>query len=288
MIGFYDFIISAVVGLKKMKEFYSVSIKTQLINIALTFFLTYLYGVKGAMLAITINLIIGFIILISYLKKPNWFSLKKISKPFNKDVFKDYSKYFVITFSVMVLSPIFEIVARDVIIQESTKEIAGYWIAMSRIATVALVFVQTTMRRYLLPVFSSTDDSVLIKQTINKSLKMIYAFLLLISIGMCLCKELVIRLLYSKDFLVISSIYEITIAVIFIDILSWVYSVWMISKGKYIGFSSSVIIRSLIFVSGLYVFVRENALFGVVYAYSVSIFIQFIFNYAYYKFNVKK
>ncbi len=288
MIGFYDLLMSAIIGLKKIKDFYKISLSTQLVNIVVTLLLTYKYGLTGAFTSIIVNLVFGCVVLFFYLKKDNWFSVKKIRKGFVRYTIKGYTKFFIITVSVMVISPLIFMIHRDFIISKMSIDQAGYWQAMFRIYSVSVIFIQTTMRRYLLPKFSSLTKKVEIKKTINKSLKMIFSFLFLTILAMSLLKEFIIEILFTKDFLVISSIFELTLVISFFEILGWVYSVWMISKEKYIGFSFSIILFGVSFIFFTNLFIDRYLLRGVVYAFFVSKVIKMLFNYMYYKKTVSK
>lgn len=117
---------------------------------------------------------------------------------------------------------------------------------------------------------------------------MIFSFLFLTILAMSLLKEFIIEILFTKDFLVISSIFELTLVISFFEILGWVYSVWMISKEKYIGFSFSIILFGVSFIFFTNLFIDRYLLRGVVYAFFVSKVIKMLFNYMYYKKTVSK
>lgn len=283
LIGFYDLLLSTLIGLKKIKEFYKISFKTQIINVFVTAVLTFVFGLKGAFTSTILNLIIGFIILILYLRKNNWFAIKKITRKLQKETLKGYGKFFIITLSVMVLYPLILIYHRDVIISKMGIDSAGYWQAMFRIYSVSVIFIQTTMRRYLLPKFSSTNDYTEIKETINNSLKFILPFLFVVILIMVLFKELIIEILFSEDFLLITSIFELTLFVTIIEILGWIYSVLMIAKEKYLGFFFSTLLFGVSFIVLTSLLIEEYLLKGIVYAFLLSKLLQLLFNYWYYK-----
>lgn len=283
MISLYDVIMSIILGFKDIKRFFFLSFKTLLLSLIITLLLTYFYNFNGAVFSIIIQVVIGFFLILFTANDYRYIIFKFFSSKIDYSILKKYSKFFLITLSIMVLSPLVFMWQREIIVSNSEISTAGYWQAMFRIYSVGLIFVQTTMRRYLLPELSSNKEDNIISLAINKTIKVIIPVLLLLIIVLFLFKHLIIQILFSSEFLVIERIYGMTLLISIIEILSWVFSVWMISKEMYKSYLTSTIIYGFIYLLLTYLLVGKYNLEGIVFALFISKLVQLVFNYFLYK-----
>ncbi|WP_299248739.1 hypothetical protein [uncultured Lacinutrix sp.] len=283
IIGLYDVLMSIILGFKDIKTYFSLSIKTLVLSLGVTAFLTYFYSFEGAVFSIILQVVFGLIILIIYAKDYRGLVFKFFKSKLDINIFKGYSKFFLITISVMVISPLFLMAQREIIVNQTDISIAGYWQAMFRIYCVSVVFIQTTLRRFLLPDLSSKTDGVLIKKSINKTVKLALPVLILMIIGLSIFKEFVIEVLFSKDFFAIKEIFEYTLFIGVLEILSWVFSVWMISKGKHKAYFTATVLYGVSSLFFTFILIGTYNLKGILYAFLISKTIKLIYNYIYYK-----
>ena len=281
-------------GLKKIKFWVIINIISNLTAALLLVLLVYLFNSKinGALYAIIISQIITLIInvILIYFLKP--FKISQLFSAFSSDYFLKLSN-----FSIMAIAGPLCLITATIIIRSSLAneplpiigvlfdvpwkdaiDYAGSWEAMWRISAMYLLFLITTFKFYLIPTFSKLNNLEL-KKEVFKVWKFVVPIIIIITLGVYLLDDIIIKVLLSNDFILIKEIILFHLLGDVIKINCWVLGNIMISKKQTLSFSLFQLEWAVVFVSLCYIFLDKNMLnygfVGVSYAYFITYVIHF-------------
>jgi PST family polysaccharide transporter len=302
-------------GLKKIKLWVSINIIANIISALLLVVLVFLFNnksitipnlidyntplnilynnkINGALYAIIISQIATFCIniILIYFYKP--FKISQLFSTFSFDYFKKLS-----SFSIMAIAGPLCLITATIIIRSSiAKEplpiigvlfnapwqeginYAGSWEAMWRISAMYLLFLITTFKFYLIPTFSKLNNLEL-KKEVFKVWKFVVPIIIIITLGIYLMDDIIIKVLLTQEFNLIKEIILFHLLGDVIKINCWVLGNIMISKKQTISFSFFQLEWALVFLSLCYIFIDRDMLnygfVGVSYAYFITYIIHF-------------
>lgn len=281
-------------GLKKIKFWVAINIISNLISALLLVLMVYLFEnkINGALYAIIISQIVTLIINIAliYFLKP--FKISQLFSAFSFDYFLKLSN-----FSIMAIAGPLCLITATIIIRssiakeplpligvlfdapwENAMDYAGSWEAMWRISAMYLLFLITTFKFYLIPTFSKLNNFEL-KKEVFKVWKFVIPIIIIITLGVYLLDDVIIKVLLSEEFILIKEIILFHLLGDVIKINCWVLGNIMISKKQTLSFSLFQLEWALVFISLCYIFLDKNMLnygfAGVSYAYFITYIIHF-------------
>lgn len=161
-------------------------------------------------------------------------------------------------------------------IKKLSIDSAGYWEGMNRISGLYLLFVTTSFSVYYLPKLSEIKTQVLLKKEIIKTYKIITPIIVISLILIFLLKNLVINVLFTKEFYPMKDLFFWQLLGDFFKIMSWILAFVMVAKSMTKIYIFTEIIFSVLVVLLSYVFVNMNGVIGATQSYCVNYFIYFI------------
>ena len=281
-------------GLKKIKFWVAINIISNLTAAFLLVLLVYLFDnkINGALYAIIISQIVTLIINVTliYFLKP--FKISQLFSAFSSDYFIKLSN-----FSIMAIAGPLCLITATVMIRSSLAkeplpiigvlfdvpwknaiDYAGSWEAMWRISAMYLLFLITTFKFYLIPTFSKLNNLEL-KKEVFKVWKFVVPLIIIITLGVYLLDDIIIKVLLSEDFILIKEIILFHLLGDVIKINCWVLGNIMISKKHTLSFSLFQLEWAVVFVSLCFIFIDKNMLdfgfVGVSYAYFITYVVHF-------------
>lgn len=275
LIGLNTIILSIINGLKRFKLFIIINIIGSLLSLVLTYILTVKYNLWGALLStILVQSLLLTVSLPIALKK------LKISFAFQFKLHWEYYKK-LFAFSLMSIISVICVAVSQILIRNhltdnfSLKE-AGYWQSVWMISAMYLMILTTAFSTYYLPRLSELKDPNEIRKEILSGYKIIIPFVIITATMIFFMKDIIIVLLYTKDFYPMRELFFYQLMGDFFKMCSWTLSFLMIAKGM----TRTFIVTEIIFSASFFLLTvgltSQNGLEGVVQAHLVNYILYFI------------
>lgn len=261
---------SVINGFKEFQKYVKVNIAGSVIGIIFTLSLVWIWELKGALIsAVTFQSIMFFISLWMIRKMP-WLKWENFKQKINKELTKKYLNYSIMTFVSASLLPISQMLLRGYVISEISATEAGWWEAMNRISNIYLMVITTSFSVYYLPRLSELTDKNELRNEIFRSYKVIIPCLLVGLATVYLLRHLVIKLLFTPEFLPMENLFIWQLGGDFFKITSWLLAYLMVAKAMTKWYITTEIGFALLFVALGFIFMRVNGVIGITQAYFIN------------------
>lgn len=217
-------------GKKEISKLVIANIAGSLLSLAITGLLTIKFRLYGALIALTINQSITFLVTLLICYKSKWFRVTDLFGKIETGVLKKLSSFALMAIVSIVFGNLAQIILRNLIIAEYSLNYAGYWDAMTRLSGGYLMFASTILGIYYLPRLSELKKYKDIKQEINYGYKVILPLACLMSLSVYLFQDFIIGILFTKEFLPMKELMFWQLLGDVIKIGSWIISFMMLSK----------------------------------------------------------
>ncbi len=168
----------------------------------------YTFGYQGALVGLALIPAVAVLPAYFMLKKPNLhFSLRLLKPHFESQYARKLLKFSGMVFITAITLPLAYILMRDWLIQAYSVHDVGLWQGVSKISDAYLQFITAAFSVYLLPTFSKLTHHQAIKQEVWKALKFVLPVTLFVSVSIYLLREIVIRILFSEQFLPMENLF---------------------------------------------------------------------------------
>lgn len=263
-------------GYQEIKKLIAAKIVTSIIGLIFTLLLVYIAGVEGALLALVITQIIGFIVLIYFSLKSSWFKKEMFFSGYDKETLKRLFKYSLMTFVSVILLNVRQIYLRDYVIENLSANAAGHWQAIWKISEIYLTVITFSLSIYYLPKLSSVNDKQTLKKEIFKGYKLLLPVVFVLSILMYLFRDLIILILFSKEFNPVRDLFLYQLIGDVLKIASWLLSFMMIAKAMTKEFLITEVVSISLFLILSLCFFNNYGVLGLTYAYAINYAIYLI------------
>lgn len=268
--GLNNLIVSVVNGYKQFNKYVKVNIVSSIFGVAFTVCLVLVWGLPGALIsAVTFqSLMIGVSILM--LRKFKWLNKEYFIGKYRIAIASKLFKYTLMTLTSALTLPITQMLLRGYVMAEISTVEAGWWEGMNRISNMYLMVITTSFSVYYLPRLSELKDRQALRHEIFKSYKVIVPMLLIGFIIVYLLRFLIIRILFTSEFLPMSHLFVWQLAGDFFKICSWLLAYMMIAKAMTKAFITSEVVFSLTYLSLGYMFVKMDGIVGLCQGYLIN------------------
>jgi len=274
LLSLNNFFLSVLNGFKEFKVFVIISIFTNIVSLLFTIVLVWLYNLQGALIAVvTYQSIILFITLFC-LKEKKWFS-KELWGDWDKTVIKKYLSFSLMALVTAMTVPVSQLLIRGYIIKEFSISEAGFWEGINRISAMYLMFVTTSFSVYYLPKLAEIKDDRLLRQEIFKTYKIITPIIFITLLLIFLLKDLVINILFTKEFYPMKELFLWQLIGDFFKILSWLLAFIMVAKSMTKMYITTEIVFSVLLVLLSYYFINQKGIIGATQSYCLNYVIYF-------------
>ena len=195
-------------GISDYKIYSKVTFSTVIVSAFLIVFLTIKHKINGSIIAITLIPIIQFFIIYLFISKAftRYINIKKFNL---RLVFKNELLSYTIMSVIVIFSINYVDVAVRNLIEKNVSIVeAGYWTAMGSISKTYMQFASAIFPLYILPRFAKITNTYDFKSEIKKIYKMLLPLIIVGMILVFLFKNLIIRTLYTDDFLSMSGLFK--------------------------------------------------------------------------------
>jgi PST family polysaccharide transporter len=254
LMGLNSLLLSIVNGKKEFRKFVSQNIYASIFGALISGGLIAAYGLIGALAAISLNQSLVLLITIWIFKDAEWLKIKNLIGIINKNRIKSLLTYTLIPLSGAIIAPLGQYIIRHNLIEKFGVISAGDWQAVFKISEIYLMLFTATLSVYYLPRLSEIRDIDEIKKEIIKVYKFILPMTVLTAFIIYQLRELVVIILFTKEFSGMSDLFFWQLIGDVLKIGSWIISFIMVAKGMVrwfilseLFFTSTWIIFTLIF-----------------------------------------
>lgn len=251
-------LISVVNGFKEFGRYVRISIANSLVGLAFTVTFAVTMGLRGALISSVTYQSVMLFVTLGMVRKLPWMERAVLREKFNRIIAKDYFKYSMMALTSAAVVPVSQMLLRGYVITQISPVEAGWWEGMNRISNMYLMVITQSFGVYYLPRLSELNDRGELRREIVKAYKVIVP-MMLTGFGLIyLLRFVVIRVLYTPEFLPMSNLFGWQLAGDFFKICSWLLAYLMVAKSMTRKFIATEIIFSFLYVGLGLLFVRHN------------------------------
>ncbi|APA91602.1 O-antigen translocase [Myroides odoratimimus] len=290
--GLNSLFTSVLNGFKEFKKFNLISIVSNLFGLLITVLLIYSYKIEGVLISLALNQTIIFIVTYFYIRKQEWYSIKKyLFLPFNRGFAIDLSKYAVLSLFSTVLVPIVTILIRKIIIREDSLAAAGYYEFVLRVSSVTIMFFSIIISTYYIPRISEISLVEDLKKEVRNTYKIVIPISIIVLTVIYIGRYFIIKILATDEFAVVGSVLYWQLIGDFFKVLAQILSFILVAKAL---IKLAIVIEVIFNLTNLllcFLLVPYYGFESVLGVYSILYFlyfISFVLIYKYVLLNVKK
>lgn len=200
-------LIAAINGFNEYKKVMYINIVGSCMGVIVSVFLIWQWLVVGALLSIIVTpALLFFVSFVTLNRELQLFSNIR-RHDFSTRFLKKLSSYSLMALVAAVIGPMVFLAIRQYIIRHIGINDAGYWEAMCRISSYYFLFITSIITIYFLPKMaaatSNEETKMLFRQYYKGIMPLFIAGLIILYIG----RELLVRLLFTKEFLPVSQLF---------------------------------------------------------------------------------
>ncbi|NGZ15531.1 O-antigen translocase [Vibrio aestuarianus] len=257
-------------GQREIKKYIFVNICSSVFSLLLTSCLIIALNLLGALYALVINQSVIFFITLYLVRKSEWFKIEYFLKGFDKDSFRNLSKYSIMAITSAITVPVSHLLVRNYIGENLSWDDAGYWQGIWYISSMYLMVITTSLSVYYLPRLSEIKNDRELKLEIYNGYKVIIPIVTILSLMIFLLKEYIVIIAFSEKFLPMKELFAWQMIGDVIKISSWLLGYLTIAKAMTKTFVFLEILGSSSFVILSVLCIDEFGLVGITYAYAIN------------------
>lgn len=270
-----NLLLSMLNGLKEIKTWVYINIIQSIYALIFTSILIVWLGLDGAFIALVTNQSMVFFIVLWVLRRHKIICLANLKKVFNKPEAKKLAGFSAIAIFSAITVPLSHLLIRNYIGETLGWDMAGYWQAIWYISTMYLLVVTTTLGIYYLPRLSEITDKAELRKELWQGYKVIMPIVIFTSLGVYLLKDLIIWLLFTKDFTPMRDLFLWQLVGDVFKLAAWLIAYLMLAKAMTKTMILTEVIFSTSFILFSILFINLYGLIGMSYAFALNYFIYF-------------
>jgi len=263
-------IASIINGFKEFDKYVKVNIAGSIFGLLFTLSFVLLWGLKGALIsAVTFQSIMLFVSL-WMVRKCEWLKWNNFRQRFDRVIAKKYFRYMLMAIATASSLPFSQMLLRGYVISEISAVEAGWWEAMNRISNMYLMVITSSFGVYYLPRMSELANPMALRHEVLKSYKVIVPMLLFGFTLVYFLRFMVIRILFTSEFLPMENLFIWQLLGDFFKISSWLLSYLMVAKSMTRKYIFTEVFFGLSFVCFGFLFMRMNGVIGITQGYFLN------------------
>lgn len=269
-------LLSVVNGFKEFKKYVKINIANSVVGLCFTLVFVLTLGLPGALVsAVTYQSVMLFITM-WMVRKSSWAAWSNFKERLNRLASKQYFKYTLMTLTTAATVPISQLLLRSFVMSEISPIEAGWWEAMNRLSNMYLMVITTSFTVYYMPRLSELSDKFELRREIFKAYKLIVPILIVGFALIYLFRHLIIRILFSPEFLPMENLFIWQLIGDFFKICSWLLAFIMVAKAMTKAFVFTEVVFSIIFIGLGFLFIYFSGVVGITQAYLCNYILYFI------------
>lgn len=224
-------LLSMLNGKKEVRRFVVSNIAGSVLGLGVVGVLTWQYGLYGALVAFSVYQAMIFFVTMVQCRRTSWFRLRDLFGGIDREQAIALGHFAIMAATTAILVPCSQIIVRNHLGASFGWDYAGYWDAMSRISTLYLMLITTTLSLYWLPRIAEMRRWPELKAEIFQTYKLVLPTIMFMTVVIYLLRSQLIRLLFTADFAEMETLFAWQLAGDVMKIGSWILAFLMIGKG---------------------------------------------------------
>jgi PST family polysaccharide transporter len=270
-------LISILNGKKQIRQYTIVNTAGSIIGLVFTVLLVYAYKIEGALYSIVLSQSVVFFVTLFFVVKSTWFSWSYFKRPFDIEFSRKLGGYSLMALVSVFTAPVVQMVLRNMIITKINLNSAGYWQGMMKVSDGYLLLITTALSTYYLPKLSSLKNDKDLRDEIFYGYKIIMPAVLIGCLIIFFSRFLIIKLLYTDDFVAMEQLFLFQLIGDFFKIAAWLIAYLMLAKAMTKLFIITEIVFSIIYLVLGFICVDLYGTSGLTIAFAINYFIYFIY-----------
>ena len=246
--AFNMLLLSIVNGYREYKMFIRINVANSLAGLVFAVVLTLLYGLPGALIGATTYQSAVFFVTLYMVRRKPWARWSYFRGRIDRSIIRNYLKYALMTLVAIGTMPVAQILIRRYIMLDLSELEAGWWEAMNRISNIYLLVVTTSFSVYYLPRLSEITEPNEVRREIGKAFKVIIPLLLTGFVLVYLCRFLIIRILFTSEFLPMAKLFGWQMGSDLFKIGCYILTYVMIAKARTVVYVTTEIVFTIIYI----------------------------------------
>jgi len=269
-VGGTNFFTGLVSGHQRVTAFAIVTSASAAAGAALVAYLCIGHGMGGAMYGLALFPALPLVMLLYWyrfaLRMP-WHALLPRWRPVETGKLLQFSMMLLTSALTMQLS---QILIRKLIVSEANWVDVGYWQAVSKVSDAYLQFITVVLANYYLPRLAALKSAAQIGAEVKLACKIVIPLLLLVCSIIYLLRDLVIVLLFSREFLPMSSYFTWQLAGDCFKIFAYIGAYVTVAGGNTKLYIAAELIQVSLVLGLSYMFVGHYGAIGATYAHCAT------------------
>lgn len=282
-----SFFLAILNGQRDIKLYIKLNIMLSIVSLILVVSLTYLFGLKGALVSYVINQSVVLIVTIYSIRDKEWFKVKYFRYKTEMSTYKNIFGFAVITFVSISTSNITIVFIRSYLLDNLSSHDAGNWQAIWSLSQVAMSLITVSLSTYLLPTISSLSSKKDLTNEIYSALKIVIPLSLTATLIAYYGRDLIILLLYSPEFRDMRPLFIFQFFGNAIKVCGWVFGYVLVAKGMVKYTVTTEVFFAMSFCFLVKIFVDEFGIVGTTYAFFMNSLLHALCMMYIYRFRVK-
>lgn len=277
-------ITSVLNGLQNFRFYILTGVLSALISGVLISIMIVLWGIKGALVAASMQYVFIGLIAFAINSRQAWMKVSYWVGRTDSRANRNILEFVLMTAVSSVVIPIALIFIRNSLVQHAGWDSAGQWQAVWKISEVYLGVLTMALSVYYLPKLASLSSAAEIKKEINSVVLFVLPVIMLAALSIYLLRDYVIYLLFTSEFKAARDLFAIQLVGDVIKVISWLYAYPMLAKKATKYFIGTEIFFGFTWVLLSIFFINKHGVSGANIAYAVNYFFYFLFVF----FNLKR
>lgn len=263
-------------GFQHYRKFILINIVSSVAALLLSVALVISFGLYGALVNCVVSQSVVILFTLYFIRKEPWLQKSYLSGGIDRNALRHLGRFTLMAIVSAILVPLTQLVVRGFITNNVSLQAAGLWEGMTRISGMYLVFITTSIGTFYLPRLSELQERAQLRREIFQVAKMVLPALAVICLVIYLSRGMVVRILFSKEFLPMADLFGYQMIGDFFKIASWLLAYLFWAKAMTRHFIITEIVFSLLFIGLSVAGVKIFGLEGSVRAYALNYLLYFI------------
>ena len=229
-------------GKKQILLFVAINIAGSVIGLVVTGALTVLFGLEGALLALTLNQAVVFLVSTAACMGQPWFRFSMLFGRIDPAALRELLKFTAMALTSAAVVPLTQMLIRDHLIREFGQDSAGYWEALMRISSLYLTLVTVPLSIYFLPRIAEIRQIGELKREILLGYRLIIPVTVVGAGAIFLMRDFITLVLFTPEFLPMRDLFGWQMLGDVAKISGWLLGYVLIARGLMLPFILSEIV----------------------------------------------
>ncbi|HEX2628161.1 MAG TPA: O-antigen translocase [Chitinophagaceae bacterium] len=263
-------------GFKQYRRFVRVSVISSIAALAVSVLLVLQFGLYGALLNCVLSQTVIIIVTIAFVYKDDWFKSIFRSTAIDWRMIRLLSGFTAMTLISTFMMQFSQLNVRGYISTHLSPHHAGVWEAMNRISSMYLTIVTTSISTFYLPRLAEIRDNEVLRNEIIRTMKIVLPPLLLACICIFLGRDIIIWVLFSKEFHQVRDLFAFQMIGDFLKMSSWLVALLFLAKAMTKQFIFAEVFFNVSWIVTSHILVDRFGLQGSTMSYAFSYLLYFL------------